>query len=153
MIIESTLDTKYFLDICSNLEYKDKDELEAQDIIGSKDGTVLRVLRNAPNRWAEHYIVRDEKIDKIVCTITLDINNNLHYFVTKDLQKNNSISFVKTIKKLVEETIKYKQVVYVTTKDWYSEAVKFNKLIGFKVLFTNKGKKTSTWYYSKSKGY
>ena len=155
MIIESTLDTKYFLDIVKELDFKDKDEEEARDILHSNDEkAVYQVLVSAPNRWAEHYFIKDtKKENKIVCVITLDLGNNLHYFVTKDLDTKNSIKFVKTIKSLVQETVKYRHTVFVTTRNWYTEAIKFNKLIGFKLLYTHNGKDISSWVYSDRKGY
>ena len=151
MRVEHTLDTKYFLDICSNLTFKNQDEKEAQDIVGSSSGSVMQVLKSAPNRWADHYLIYDE--DKIVCVITLDYMSNLHYFVTKDLTDKNALSFVRTIKKLAYDTLEKRNVIFVTTRDWYSQAVKFNKLIGFKVLKTFKGRNYTTWYLSKNKGY
>ena len=153
MIIECTLDTKYFLDVCSKLTFKPDDEKEAKDILGFSSGSVLKVLKSAPNRWAEHYLIREPEKNKIVCVITLDTSNNLHYFVTTDLKPSNSISFVKTIKTLVEETVKYRHVVFVTTRLWYKEAIKFNRLIGFQLLKTNKGRDISHWFYSNKKGH
>jgi len=150
MTIEVTLDTKYFLDICEKLEFKDNDEKEAKSILGSNNGSVVKVLQSVYNRWAEHYIIRNK--NDIVCVITLDIYNNLHYFVTKKLTKNISIKFVKTIKNLVDETVKYRHVIFVQTKDWYYQAVKFNKLIGFKVISTHTDEYSKVWMYSHRKG-
>jgi len=155
MIIETTLDTEYFLSIVKQLEFKPNDEKEAREILYPKvDATVYDVFISAPNRWAEHYLIKDEnKNNAIVCAITLDLNNNLHYFVTTDLDQSNSLSFVKTIKALVKSTIALRHVVFVTTRTWYKEAIKFNKLIGFKIIRTSNGKGISTWFYSKNKGY
>jgi len=167
MRVAHTKNTKHFLQVCSQLTYKEKDELEAKEIISGSffshtdrmnnkhkltndSGYVIQALKNAMNRWANHYLIYDK--DKIVCTITLDINNNLHYFVTKDLTPKNSISFVKTIKQLAKDTLVCREVLFVTTRDWYKEAVKFNKLIGFKPFRILKQLNTTIWYLSNSKG-
>jgi len=155
MTVEYTEDSEYFLNIVKGLEYKENDIKEAQELLYPKlDVQVYDVLISAPNRWADHYLIKDDNNDdKIVCTITLDRNNNLHYFVTKDLTTANALSFVKTIKTLADKVLECRKVLFVTTANWYEEAIKFNKLIGFKILKSSNGKGFTTWYYAKTEGH
>lgn len=148
MTVELLLDTKEFMDIVANCKYKAQDEKEAVGY-GYKD--VASLYKTMNHRWAEYYVIKDKGV--IVCTIALDAFNTLHYFVTTDLTKNNALGFVRCIRKLAQDTVEKRPVIFVHTAMWYQEAMKFNRLIGMSVIKQDSTRETSTWYYSKLKGY
>jgi len=148
MTVLETTDTEQFLRLCSEVEYKENDQKEAV-MYGYKD--VVDLFRNVRNRWARHYIVM--KGNDILCTITLDTSNNLHYFVTTRLVPQNTLGFVRKLKRLMEQEAQRVDVLFVHTALWYKEAVKFNELMGFKLMAQDTEEETSVWYYSKKKGY
>jgi len=143
-----TRETSKFLDVIDTLTYKDKDIEEAKQY-GHQ--SIKQLYSAANHRWGEYYLIYDN--DKIVCTILLDAYSTLHYFVTIDLTASNALSFVRTIKKLALFKIEQRPVLFIHTSLYYEEAIKFNKLIGFKLVKQDTEDMTSTWYLSKSKGY
>jgi len=149
MKVEYNTSTSWFLNQCSKLKYKDKDCLEVKQYTDNKLFTPYELYKSMNHRWMDYFIIIDTNINKIVCTIALDIQCNLHYFVTIDLDPKNTRRFIKTIKQLADETILKRKVVFVTTSNFYQEAIKFNKLIGMKCYEVDSVKNISKWYYSK----
>jgi len=151
MIIYSPLSFSTFIHECKNLQYKENDKLEIKQLTNNKYSEPVDMYSNMNNKYNTFYIIKDSKINKIVCTIILDTCNNLHYFVTKDLKSNNTRRFIKTIKHLAIETVKYNKIIYVTTALWYTQAIKFNKLIGFKCIEIDRYINISKWEYTNGK--
>jgi hypothetical protein len=144
MIVKRIDSPEEFLSICSGLKYKEKDNKEVEHITNGKLNNVYDLYKSMIHRWTEYYIIEHE--DKVLCTIVLTYNNYLHYFVTVDLVPNITLSFVKIIKQLACETIQKRQVIFVRTSTWYKEAMKFNKLIGFRCSKINEDYEYSEWY-------
>jgi len=83
MIIKQLLHKKDFMNICSKLEYKTKDNKEVEHITSGSLNNVYDLYKSMNTKWAEYYIIEHE--GKVICTIILTLDNYLHYFVTKDL--------------------------------------------------------------------
>jgi len=146
MIIEQILNKDVFLNRIQNLKYKDKDNKEVEHITSGSLHSVQELYKNMDNtRWAEYYLIKDTN-NNIICSIILTFDNYLHYFVTNKLTTENAKKFIKTIKKLTKETLLSRPVLFVRTSTWYHEAMKFNRIIGFKCDYINYDYEYSIWF-------
>jgi hypothetical protein len=139
-MIVNKLNKKDFLAIVDTLDYKDKDEAEAKEF-GSDS---VKDSNHRANHWfAKYYtIVHD---NKVIATIILQRDGFLVYFVTKDFTPNLTRKLIRTVKQLADDTIASVENIFTKTALSYDEALRFNKLVGFRLYLVSNS--WTIWIY------
>jgi len=136
------VDKKTLLEKAENIEYREDDIKEAKQY-GCK--TVFECYKRASERYSRYFLVVDN--NKVIAPIVLNRCGYLTFFVNKELSPNKAISFVRELKKLAKwYTDNYEKTIFVKTANWYKEAKRLNKLVGFKpyILRTSE----TIWVYN-----
>ncbi len=120
------INNKQFFDTIENLQYQNQDIREAMDF-GYKD--VQDAYKHAELPWARFYLVKDKR--KVLATILEQRDGVLFVYTTVDLPGSNIRGFVNVVKRLLNDTIKCKDVVYVMHARWHKPGMKLLKVLGF----------------------
>ena len=122
-----TVEFEEFFATVKNLQYQNTDIKESWDL-GYK--SPYDAFERANSDWARFYMVKDRNV--VVCAIMEQRNGTLIYFTTVDLLDSNFITYTKIIKKLLDDAIATRGVMFVEVANWYVKAKKFMKLLGLK---------------------
>ena len=121
------VDYKTLVPIAGSIKYRN------QDIIESKGFGAINIVDNYKyNRASKYYIIYNK--DKPIVPIQIDRTGFINFFISSELNPiNDGLVLVKTLKKLLQWwTDNYETTLFVKTANWYKEANKLNKIIGFK---------------------
>ena len=139
MRLEQT-DYNTLISVAGSIKYRNQDIRESQ-LFGSKS-----ILENYKyKRFSRYYIIYLK--DKPIVPIQIDRTGFISFFISSELNPiNDGLVLVKTLKKLLQWwTDNYETTLFVKTANWYKEANKLNKIIGFKeVLISDE---YSIWEY------
>ena len=144
MIVKQILDRQLFLDIVKNQEYKQKDIQEIKQFSSGSIKSIYEYFSLLNKRYVEYFII--EKNNKILITSAITEDNFIHFFVTSNLEPRYGIELVKLLKYFVKEILNARLVLYIKTAIWYKEAIKLNKLVGFKAKKINYDYQYSVWF-------
>ena len=144
MIVKQILDRQLFLDMVKNQEYKQKDIQEIKQFSSGSIKSIYEYFSLLNKRYVEYFIV--EKNNKILITSAITEDNFIHFFVTNNLEPKYGIELVKLLKHFVKEILNARLVLYIKTAIWYKEAIKLNKLVGFKAKKINYDYQYSVWF-------
>lgn len=122
------IDKKTFLETIKNIDFKENDIKEAQEF-GCKD--IYECYENVAQRYSRYVLIKEKS--KTLVPIILDRCGYLTFFVSKELDPRKALSFVKEIKRLANwYTNNYETTIFVKVANWYREANRIVKLVGFK---------------------
>jgi len=117
---------KEFFDTIGDLRYQNQDIAEAIDF-GYK--SVQDAYRDAEIPWARFYVVKHRT--KVLSTIMEQRDGVILVYTTVDLPGSNIRRYVKVVKKLLEDTVSCKDVVYTLHARFHTDGLKLLKLLGF----------------------
>jgi len=122
------LEKDIFFKNIKNIHFKHKDNIESMEYGYKNVKDLFKDLYYCD--FCRFFVVKDDEF--IYAAITLDRCGNISFFTTKNLVADKAIKFVRTIKNLIDwYLINYETTLFVTTANWYKEAIKLNKLLGF----------------------
>jgi len=124
-----------FKAIVGSVKFKHKDNIEAM-LYGCKNvkECYLKAINSRYGRYNKYFIVFDNRTNSPLVPIILQRDGHIIFFVSQDLDRTNALQFVKDIKQLAKETVSTIGSIFVNTANFYKEAHKLNKLIGFKPI-------------------
>ena len=130
-----TVTKEEFVNILDNIKFKHKDSMEAM-LYGCKNVQMcyLKAINSRYGKYNKYFIVFDDRTNNPLVPIILQRDGHIVFFVSQDLDRTNALQFVKDIKQLAKETVSSVGSIFVNTANFYKEAHKLNKLIGFKPI-------------------
>jgi hypothetical protein len=123
MIKEVDKDT--FFATIPKIEYREDDEKEAVEY-GTKG--VVDCYYKSVHEFNKYFIAYED--NKPICPILLGRNGYITFFISKDV--NKPLPLIKELKDLARKTVDCCGPIVTKTASWYKEALRLNKLIGFK---------------------
>ena len=143
MRLEQT-DYNTLISLAGSIKYRNQDIRESQ-LFGSKS-----ILDNYKyKRFSRYYIIYLK--DKPIVPIQIDRTGFISFFISNELEPvEDGIKLVKFLKAILKWwTNNYETTLFVKTANWYKEANKLNRLIGFKQykIFTD----YSIWVYENNR--
>ena len=82
----------------------------------------------AKHKFAKYFIVVED--DTPIVTVMLQRDGHIIFFISKDVK--NKVALIRVLKKLSNKTVRRCGAIITKTANWYNEANKLNKIIGFK---------------------
>jgi hypothetical protein len=122
-----TVSKDEFFDIVRSIEYRDDDIKEALEFGCS---SIENCYRKALHAFNKYYIVYEG--NNPVCTIQLARNGNITFFIAKNIK--SPIHLVRKLRELATNVVYHCGPIVTKTASWYNEALRLNKLVGFKTL-------------------
>ena len=122
------VDFEEFFYTVKDLQWQNQDIKESWDL-GYK--SPYDAFDKANSAWARFYLIKHK--GKVLSAIMELRDGNMVYYTTVDLPGSNMRRYVKLMKKLSSDVIKYRDVLFVEVASWYKEAQHFLKLSGFRV--------------------
>ena len=143
MRLEQT-DYNTLISLAGSIKYRNQDIRESH-LFGSKS-----ILDNYKyKRFSRYYIIYLK--DKPIVPIQIDRTGFISFFISNELEPvKDGIKLVKFLKATLKWwTDNYETTLFVKTANWYKEANKLNRLIGFKQykIFTD----YSIWVYENNR--
>ena len=114
-----------FFSAVKSIEYREDDIKEAKEF-GCID--ILNCYRKALKPFSRFFVVYEDDIP--VCTILLRRDGNIVFFISKDIKYK--IGLIRILRKLSKKVVRCCGSIITKTASWYDEALRMNKLIGFK---------------------
>ncbi len=126
---------KEFKAIIDSVKFKHKDSMEAM-LYGCSNvkECYLKSINSKYGKYNKYFIVYDDRTNEPLVPIILQRDGHIVFYVTQNLTRTNALQFVKDIKQLAKETIEKVGSIFVNTANFYKEAHKLNRLIGFKPI-------------------
>jgi len=125
MTIEEVSLNKFFEE-AKKIKYRNQDVREAFEL-GCMQG-VVQCFENADHFAAQYFIGYENHQPKVAFIIQRD--GFLVYFIDSNIEEK--LSLVKAMMKKAEEVISRCGALRVQIANWYDEAIRFVRLIGFK---------------------
>ncbi|OQX84620.1 MAG: hypothetical protein B6D63_04110 [Candidatus Latescibacteria bacterium 4484_7] len=122
--------------IAASIVYRDGDEAEAKEF-GCSD--VPDCFRRANHEFATYLLAVDftDEGEEPVAPIIVQRDGQIVFFIAKDVKHKHSL--IRALRKKAEQITKRCGPITVKTMNWYDEAKRMLKLIGFKeYLLTNR---------------
>ncbi len=136
----TSYDRREFIDIVTSLKFKSYDNREAREF-GRLN--VYDSFSTANHRYAKYWTVSFD--GKVLAAIMLQRDGNLIYFVTTDFISSYSFQVISDVKTMLNRFVPIGGPVFVTTANWYKQAVRFVGIVGFKKLSFNSA--ATKWVY------
>jgi len=121
-----------------------------QDIVESKGFGAINVSDNyVYDKFSKYYIIY--KDNKPIVPIQIKRNGFINFFISSELEPvGDGLVLVKILKQLLKWwTDNYETTLFVKTAEWYKEANKLNKIIGFKKYLI--ADKYTIWTYNNNR--
>ena len=115
-----------FIEVVQKQTYQNQDILEARQF-GYK--SIEDAFKDAELPWARFYIVEDRK--GILATILEQRDGVIILFTTTNLQKSNLREYIRTVKKLGDDIVECRDVIFIQVASWHKPALRLLKLTGF----------------------
>jgi hypothetical protein len=126
MLIESNeVSREKFFNEASSIEYRDDDIREANEF-GCKD--IITCFKKAISPFARYFIVYEDS--KPICAVILRRDGNIVFFTSKNI--TNHLGLIKALRKLALSIVHCCGSIITKTASWYSQAIRLNRLVGFK---------------------
>ena len=129
---------KDFFDAVNSIHYRNQDIREAQQF-GCKN--VPDCYHKANKAFARYFLVLDDGTP--VVTVMLQRDGHIVFFISKDI--SSPIKLIRTLRRLARKQTSCVYPIITRTANWYDEAVRINKLIGFSLW--KESEKSSLWIY------
>ena len=123
-----TVEFEEFFATVQNLQWQNKDIKESWDL-GYK--SPYDAFNSANTDWARFYLVKHR--GKVLSAILEQRDGILIYFTTVDLPGSNIRRYIRLMRKLSDDIIDCRDVLFVTVAPWYDEAKRFLRMMGFLV--------------------
>jgi len=130
-----TVNKKEFINTLDNVKFKHKDNIEAM-LYGCKNvkECYLKSINSKYGKYNKYFIVYDDRTNEPLVLIILQRDGHIVFYVTQNLTRTNALQFIKDIRQLAKKTIEKVGSIFVNTANFYKEAHKLNRLIGFKPI-------------------
>jgi len=135
-----------FFDTIYSVQYQNSDILEAMQL-GYK--SVQDAYEASELPWARFYTIYNNK--DVLGTILEQRDGVLVFYTTTKLHGSNIRSFVKELKKLVNDVTSCRDVVYTVVLDWHKDGQKLLRTVGFRQYKIYNNKSIWVYEYGKSK--
>jgi len=127
MTATSVVTKKEFYEAIHSISYRNQDVKEAFDFGCT---SIEDCYNKATHLFARYYLVKED--DKPIVTVMLQRDGHIIFFISSNV--NNKLALIRNLKKLADDTIRDAGAIITKTAHWYTEALRLNKVIGFKVL-------------------
>ena len=134
------VDRKAFYLTVGSIKYRDQDQEEARyfGCLNVKD-----CYDKAKHEFARYFTLTDE--GEPVVTVMLQRDGQIIFFISDRIK--HKVALVRALRRLAKKTVKCCGPITTKTANWYEEALKFNKLIGFKLYRINNRYQVWTFGY------
>ena len=119
------VDRDTFLSTIKEISYRNQDITEAHQF--GCNG-IYGCYKKANHRFAKYYIIYEGDTPK--CTVMLQRDGHIIFFISKDIE--NKVGLIRELKRLADEVVSSAGAIITKTANWYNEANRLNRLIGFK---------------------
>jgi hypothetical protein len=135
------VDQNAALEAAKEIKYRNQDIKEALDYGCKSVFGCYEAVKDRHTRW---FLIKDGTT--VVAPIALKRDGYLTFFVNRDLAPEKALAFIRALRDIAKwYTDNYETTIFVKTANWYKEAQRINKLVGFKpYILTNK---TTIWVY------
>jgi len=121
------VDKDKFYSTVNTIKYRTNDIREAYEFGAS---SIKVCYDKAKHKFARYCIVYEDDNRPIV-TIMLQRDGNMVFFISKDV--SSPIALIRLLNNLASDTAKNSGAIFTRTANWYKEALRLNKLTGFKL--------------------
>jgi len=124
-----------FESIVDSVKFKHKDSMEAM-LYGCRNvkECYLKTMNSRYSKYNKYFIIFDDRTNAPLVPIILQRDGHIIFFVSQKLNRTNTLQFIKDVKQLAKETVNTVGSIFVNTANFYKEAHKLNRLIGFKPI-------------------
>ena len=123
-----------FMETVKLIDYRDGDIAEANEF-GCI--SISKCYLKANHAFAKYYIVYED--DRPIVSVMLQRDGTIIFFISKHVKKY--IRLIRLLKRFARKTSRRYGPIVTKTASWYTEALRVNKLTGFKLwkMYNNYG--------------
>jgi hypothetical protein len=139
-------DKETFMKLVDRTKFRYEDEVEIKQFGIKNVQTAFSKIDGRTTRWA--LIVDDKDNNNICAFIALPRDGYMSFFTNINIKHH--IAFIKELKNIVNwYTDNYETTLFTRTANWYKEAIKINKIVGFKPFEV--GDTSTLWIFEKDR--
>jgi hypothetical protein len=122
------VDREEFYTTIRSISYR-ADDIREADQFGANSIEIC--YNKAKHRFAKYFVVyEDDGTPR--CTVMLERCGGIVFFISDTI--NNNIALIRTLRDLADTKVSEAGPIVTRTASWYTEAIRINRLIGFKVF-------------------